>query len=112
MVYFQYKNPPGDLFRNTDIIEFPDMESEEFLVWFLPNYQGDFNVAFLNDLYKLYYDEFDKEDEKQDFLNHYDFKNKTEIKNEISVVEKELKQNALENFYRLVRNGEVRIIKK
>ena len=68
MVYFKYNTFPKDLFRSTDKIKLPNIKSEEFLVWFLPNYQGDFRITFLNDLYKLYYDEFDYEEEKTRFF--------------------------------------------
>ena len=49
---------------------------------------------------------------KQDFLNHHKLENEKEILEKIFTIEKELKMNALENFYRLVKNEEVEIFKE
>jgi len=39
-ISFKYKEHPGDLLRNTDIIRLPNSDDnlEDFFVWFLNNY--------------------------------------------------------------------------
>lgn len=65
--YFRYTVHPGDLFRNTKFHKLPDSETEteDFLIWFLKDYAKDSRVAYINDLYKLYYNQFPEESERK-----------------------------------------------
>ena len=113
-VYFRFKNHPGDLFRDTSIQSLPDPihEQEAFWVWFHPCYQISDDVSELNDLYKLLHDEDFDEDFKSDnsWYVYYSAMSKEEIKSAIAEYELAITHQSLENFYRLVRNGEVEII--
>ncbi len=57
-IYFKCKTQPGDLLRDTSVVKLPDPETnlEDFLVWFLPDYQSSNDVAYLNDLAKMLYE--------------------------------------------------------
>ena len=111
-VYFRYKEHPGDLFRSTDIIELPDPEKDQdtFLVQFLPNYQSEQTVAYLNDLYKLFHDEFSDDEDKTNIIETVGDKTLEQVDKEIKTVTQKLINQALRNFYILVLNNEIEII--
>ena len=111
-VYFRFREHPGDLLRSTDIIELPDPDKDQdtFLVHFLPNYQSDQTVAYLNDLYKLFHDEFNDDEDKANIIETVGDKTLEQVDKEIKRVTKELYVEALRNFYELVLNNEIEII--
>ncbi|MGC4127978.1 MAG: hypothetical protein QM564_00140 [Bergeyella sp.] len=111
-VYFKYKEHPGDFFRNTDIAELPNPQKdlESFLVQFLPNYQSDERIAFLDDLYKLIDDDFFDEKDKVEFVHQIGIKSNAELKTDIQLLENDLKQSAFKNFYNLVQQNKIEII--
>lgn len=111
-VYFRFRVHPGDLYRSTDIIELPDPEKDQdtFLVQFLPNYQSDQNVAYLNDLYKIFHDEFSDDEDKENILKTVGDKTLEQVDKEIKRATKELYVEALRNFNKLVLNDEIEII--
>ena len=108
---FRYHTHPGDLLRNTDIVKLPDLEEnlEDFLIWFLDNYQSDQRVADLDDLYKLLNNEFYYELEKEDFIERIEVSSEKEIKEKISRIEVGLKEDAFENFYYLLMHDEIEL---
>lgn len=109
---FKFREHPGDLLRNTDVIQLPNPNEnlEEFLVWFLPNYQSSDNVAYLGDLYKLVHDEFFDGDEKEEFVLMIGKKTKQELKEEIKTVKNDLKNEAYKNFYTLILTNKIELI--
>ncbi len=111
-IYFKYNNHPGDFFRNTDITNLPNLNEdlESFLIQFLHNYQSDEKVALLNDLYKLLYDEFYDIEDKNEVINQFGTMSKNELITEIALLETNLKEIALENFYYLILNKKIKII--
>lgn len=111
-VYFKYKEHPGDFFRNTDIVELPNPQEdlESFLVQFLPNYQSDERITFLDDLSKLIDDDFFDENDKIEFINQIGNKSKDELRTEIQLFENDLKHSAFKNFYNLVQQNRIEII--
>lgn len=111
-LYFRYKSHPGDFFRNTDILELPNPNDnlEDFLIWFLSNYQSDNRIAYIDDLHKLMHNEFSHEEDKNEFINQVGIKTEKEIQEEISSVEKELKFEAYKNFYHLLLSNKIEII--
>lgn len=111
-VHFRFKEHPGDLFRNTDILQLPhpdDKDSDNFLVQFLKNYQTDHTIAYLNDLYKLLYDEF-SDDDKANIIETIGNKTLEQVEEEIETVTAELYAEAYKNFYKLVLNQKIEII--
>lgn len=111
-IFFRHIVHPGDLFRNTDVVELPHPNEnlEDFLIWFLHNYQSDNRVAYIDDLSKLLYNEFSIEGDKVDFTNQIGTKTDKEIQAEISKVEDELKTEAYENFYQLLLSNKIEIV--
>ena len=112
--YFRYKVHPGDLFRNTEFQKLPDSETEteDFLVWFLKDYSKDNRVAYINALYKLYHDEFQEESEKQKFIEYCELTSSSAIEEEISQQTEQLKKEAFENFYWLIRSGMIEVLEE
>ena len=110
-IYFKYKEHPADLLRSTDIVELPNPEKnlEEFLVWFLENYQSNESVAYLDDLYKLLYNEFTNEGDRATFIEFSGKQTEQEIKEEIGLVEQKLKKEAYQNFYELVQGNKIEV---
>lgn len=108
-VYFKFNERPGDLFRSTNVTELPNPQKdlESFLIQFLPCYQTDDQVTYLDDLHKLLYDEFSEEERKKfiDFIGSE--KTKEEIILEIKKTEKELIDTAYQNFYSLILNQKI-----
>lgn len=113
-VFFRYKIHPGDLLRNSDFIELPnpDENIEGFLIWFLDNYQSDNRIAYINDLSKIVENEFIDSDEKNRFREIYGEKSKEELLLDLSLVENELKAEALSNFYRLLLSQKIEIVER
>jgi hypothetical protein len=110
--YFRYKVHPGDLFRNTSIIELPNPDNnlESFLIWFLDNYQSDSRIAQIDDLSKLYYNEFCDEKEKETLEASSGSRTKEAIYSEIKQIENELKAEAFDNFYHLLLSNKIEIV--
>ncbi|TDG35680.1 hypothetical protein EZJ43_11700 [Pedobacter changchengzhani] len=108
-IYFRYREHPGGFLRNTDITELPNIDNdlEDFLVWFLKNYQSDDRVTQLDDLYKLLDDEFTNENDKADFTESLGALSDREIVELIKIKEKELKDEAFQNFYSLILNDKI-----
>jgi len=113
-ISFKYKIHPGDLLRNTDSVELPnpDENLEDFLVWFLDNYQSDNRIAYLNDLYLLLDNEFSNDSDKQDFVNHLKDKTEKGIQEEITEIEHNCKDEAYRNFYHLLSSDKIEILKR
>ena len=115
-VHFRFKNHPGDLFRDASIQPLPNPEDEQetFWIWFHPCFQISDDVSELNDLYKILHDEEFDEDFKTDnsWYGYYTGMSKEEIQGAIAEYEQEITRDCLENFYRLVRNGEVEIVER
>jgi hypothetical protein len=112
-ILFKYKEHPGDLFRNTDVIELPNPDNnlEDFLIWFLDNYQSDKRIAHIDDLSKLVENEFLDENEKERFKNFIGNKTQEELLSEIELIENELKAEAFRNFYYLLLSNKIEIVK-
>lgn len=111
-IHFRYRNHPGDLFRSTDTIELPNPEEnlEDFLAQFLPNFQSDDRVTFINDLYKLLHNEFFNQTERDKFIEFIGTnKTEQEIKAEIKLTEQKLIRDAYQNFYSLVLTKKIEI---
>lgn len=112
-IYFRFKEHPGDLLRGTATLPLPNPgeDLDGFLVQFLPLYQNDDTVAYLDDLYKLHDDDFQDDDDLLKFLDVIGGeKSKEEIKKEIEEVEKELIARAYENFYSLILENKIEIL--
>ena len=109
--YFKYKSHPGDLLRNSDITELPNPENnlEDFLIWFLDNYQSDSRVSYIDDLSKLVDDEFIDENDKMKFENKIGNKSKSDLMEEIRMIENELEMEAYKNFYHLLLSNKIEI---
>ncbi|MBC7383141.1 MAG: hypothetical protein H7296_09130 [Bacteroidia bacterium] len=109
---FKYITHPGDFFRNTDVLELPnpDENLEDFLIWFCTNYMSDDRVAYLDDLYKSFHDEFTNEEDRIVFMKSADIKTYSEIQEEIQSVEASLKHEAYVNFYQLLLTNKIEII--
>jgi len=112
-ILFKYKEHPGDLFRNTDVIELPNPDNnlEDFLICFLDNYQSDKRIAHIDDLSKLVENEFLDENEKERFKNFIGNKTQEELLSEIELIENELKAEAFRNFYYLLLSNKIEIVK-
>ena len=111
-VYFRYKIHPRDFFRSTDVIELPNANEnfEEFLIWFLDNYQSDDRIAYLDDLYKLLYNEYSNENDKFSFIKQIGCNTENEIREEINLRENKLKEEAYKNFYNLLLTNQIEIL--
>ncbi|MCH7408932.1 hypothetical protein MM239_05970 [Belliella sp. DSM 111904] len=111
-VRFKYKEQPGDLFRNTDIVPLPNPQEdlEGFLVQFLKNYQSDKRVTYMDDLYKLLHNDFINEADKQQFIIATGIKTDRETETEIQKIENELISEAYSNFYHFVLTKQIEII--
>lgn len=111
-VFFRYNEHPGDLLRDTSITVLPDPNHnlEDFLVQFLRHYQSDERVAFLNDLYKVIEGELCSDEEEFNNLSIEGYSSDKEVKEEILVIENELKQEAYKNFYHLVFSRKIELI--
>lgn len=111
-ISFKYKQHPGDLLRNADLVQLPNPTEnlEDFLVWFLNNYQSDDRVAYLDDLFKLLHNEFDDSTEEEKFIKMIGKKTEKEIEKEIKSVENVLKNEAYKNFYDLILNNKIELI--
>ena len=110
--YFRFKEHPGDLLRNSSLTELPNpkVNLEDFLIWFLGDYQSDTRVTYLDDLYKLLYNEFStKADEKQ-FMEFCGKRSLPKLKAEIELTEHRLLNEAYQNFYFLISNNKIEII--
>jgi hypothetical protein len=111
-MFFRYKIHPGDLLRNSDYMELPNpyKNLEDFLIWFLDNYQSDKRIARIDDLSRIADDEFIEEYEKSN-INAFDFdKSKAELLAEIKLIENELKAEAFKNFYHLLLSQKIEIL--
>ena len=113
-IFFRYRKSPGDFLRNTDLLELPnpDENLEDFLISFLDHYQSDSRIAYINDLDKLFYNEFINELNRLKFIEEIGEKSKLEIKDEIKEIETELKDEAFKNFYQLLLENKIVIIEK
>lgn len=112
-IHFSFREHPGDLLRGISNVLLPNPEKdlEAFLLQFLPCYQTDDTVAFLDDLYKLKYDEFENEEDMLNFVNYIrGSKSEIEIQKEINEVETDLKQRACQNFYQLILEDKIEIL--
>lgn len=111
-VFFKYNQHPGDLLRDESVTKLPDSSHnlEDFLVQFLPNYQSDDRVAFLNDLYKILETELGSAEEEFIAMGIEGYSSDKEVKEEILIIENELKQEAYKNFYHLVFSHKIEII--
>ncbi len=112
-IFFRFKEYPADLLRGTltQSLPDPDEDLEAFLLQFLPCYQSDDTVSFLDDLCKLHDDEFQDEEDKLNFVEYIGGeKTKREIKKEIEEIEDDLKQRAYQNFYQLILEDKIEIV--
>ena len=112
MLYFRYREHPGDFYRNTDVIPLPNpqIDLENFLVQFLTHYQSDERITYVDDLYKFIDDDFYDENDKKEFIKSIGNKTEKAIKQEIQNIEIELKNEAFSNFYNLVRTQQIEIL--
>lgn len=111
-ITFKFKEHPGDLLRNTDIVQLPnpDKNLEDFLIYFLHHYQSDERVCYLDNLCKLLNNEFFDDIEKESFIEINNVKTVEEIKEQINLVEIELKNEAYKNFYNLILNNKIELL--
>lgn len=111
-VYFKYKSHPGDLLRNSEINELPDPDNnlEDFLIWFLDNYQSDSRISYIDDLSKLVDDEFMDANDQVIFEKKVGNKSKSELMEDIKFLENELKAEAYKNFYLLMLSNKIEIL--
>lgn len=110
--FFRYRVHPGDLLRNTGVVELPNPNNnlEDFLIWFLHNYQSDNRIAYIDDLNKLLHDEFSSEEDRVNFIIQLGNKSDKEIQEQIKLVEDELKVEAYTNFYHLILSNKIEIL--
>lgn len=111
-IFFRFREHPGDLLRGTLDKKLPNPEEDldDLLLQFLPCYQTDDTVAFLNDLYKLYNEEFGEEEEMLRFVKYIGgAKTKKEIQIKINEVENDLMMRAYQNFYQLILENKIEI---
>jgi hypothetical protein len=111
-IYFKFREHPGDFFRNTDVVKLPNPNTdlESFLVFFLNRYQSDERVSSINDFYKLLHNEIEDESEKQNLIDEFNIKSINQIKEEINLIELQLKNEAYMNFYKFVNENRIEII--
>lgn len=111
-ITFKFKEHPGDFLRGTDEVQLPnpDKNLEDFLVYFLNNYQSDDRIAYLDDLYKLIRNEFFNDIQKEEFVKMIGFTIEKEIKDEIYSVETILRKEAYKNFYNLILDNKIELI--
>ncbi len=111
-ILFRYNAHPGDLLRNTDVVELPNPNDnlEDFLIWFLHNYQSDNRITYIDDLNKLLQNEFSIEEDRADLIEQIGTKTDKEIQEEIHFVEKSLKAEAYQNFYHLLLSNKIEIL--
>ena len=109
-ILFRFKEHPGDLLRNTSISLLPEMGSEDFVISFYPCYQNSQDVANLNDLYKIWYDELSDEDDHNIFINEFRNNTKEDINRLIHEYEFKINHDCCQHFYHLVRTGTIEII--
>lgn len=111
-IYFKFKEHPGDLFRNTDIIELPNpcQDLESFFVNFLNHYQSDNRVSELDDLYKFIYNEFDNQKAKNDLIVKHNLNSNEDAQLIINSIEDELKNEAFGNFYNFLLDNKIELI--
>lgn len=98
MVYFKFKNHPGDLLRDCSINKLPNplTDEEDFWTYFHPNYQNSIDIALINDLFlKLEIDPFN-----------------SILKNDIELLRNKITFDSFVNFYRQVSIGNIIIIQK
>ena len=100
------------MLRNTDVLQIPnpDENLEDFLVYFLKNYQSDHRITYLDDLSKLLNDDFFDLIEKEKFIKIIGDKTENEIKQEMESVEIELKNEGYKNFYNLILSNKIELI--
>lgn len=112
-IFCRFKVHPGDLLRNNDIFQLPNPNDnlEDFLIWFMNNYQSDDRLAYLDDLYKLFDDDFSDEETKARFIDQVGNMTVGEIKEAIEFEENELKVEAYTNFYHLVLSDKIEIVR-
>lgn len=112
IVYFKFKQHPGDFLRSNIAIELPnpDEDLENFLVQFLKHYQSDERITYLDSLSKLLYNEFLNEEDKARFIKINGLKTSNEIIDEIQTIERKLKEEAFESFYNLILTKQIKII--
>lgn len=111
-LFFRYKVHPGDLLRNSDVVELPNPNDnlEDFLIWFLHKYQSDNRITYLDDLNKLLYDEFSSEEDRSIFIKQLGNKTDIEIQEEADLVENDLIIEAYKNFYHLLLSNKIEIV--
>lgn len=109
-ILFRFKEHPGDLLRNTSISHLPEMASDDFVISFHPCYQNSQDIANLNDLYKIWYDELSDEDDDNIFINEFRDKTKEDINRIIHEYECKINHYCCQHFYHLVRTGTIEII--
>lgn len=110
--FFRFYQHPGGFFRNTEKHPIPDPEKdlESFLVNFLRDYQSDDRVAYLDDLYKFCFNEFESEEQQSAFMDQHDIHSLEAAQIEIQNVENRLKSEAYSNFYHLILKSQIEII--
>jgi hypothetical protein len=79
-------------------------------VFFLNRYQSDERVSSINDFYKLLHNEIEDESEKQNLIDEFNIKSINQIKEEINLIELQLKNEAYMNFYKFVNENRIEII--
>ena len=111
-IKFKFNHHPGDFLRNTDITDLPnpDNDLQTFLLWFLKDYQSDDRIAYLDDLYKLFNDENPDDSNYYKYILDNGIKTKSQIKEEINLLEEKLKDEGYRNFYHLFLNRKIEII--
>jgi len=111
-IYFKFHEHPGDLLRSDLPHRLPNPKDDldDFLVQFLPNFQSNETVTYLDDLYKLLDNDFYDENDKLEFIELIGNKTSREIKEEIYSIQNELTLKAYENFYHLILTNKIEII--
>lgn len=111
-VYFQFREHPGDLFRNTDVTELPDpiKEQERFWTWFHPRYQDSDDIFSLNRLYKACENDYETENEQVEFERDFGKLSESMIADEIKKLEAKITIDAFQNFYHLIHSGQIHIL--
>ena len=110
-IYFKYNEQTKDWFwdEKTHALPNPQKDIQQFLNWFLKDYETDKRVLYLKDLYKIRSKSL-KIEEEQEIKLKYKLKPESEVEEEIKNLEENLRLEACENFYELLMQNKIKIV--
>lgn len=110
-IYFKYNEQPENMFWDEKIHSLPNPQKDiqQFLNWFLKDYETDKRVLCLKDLYKIKSKAL-KAEEEQEIKLKYNLKPELPVEEEIKTLEGNLRLEACENFYELLMQNKIKIV--